>query len=327
MLRVGVIGVGHMGWLHARNSKASSACRLTALLDTDRVRLTRAATEFDAAAVDGLDELADACDAVVVAAPTVRHHEIVTECLARGTHVFVEKPLAATPEEGESLVARALESGRVLAVGQVERFNPAFRAVAPDIVRPLFIEAHRLAPFVPRSIDVDVISDLMIHDIDLVLAVHPRDEERIDASGVPVLTGREDIANARIAFTDGAVANLTASRVSRERMRRIRFFLPSAYVSLDLLLRTGEVVRLAADPREWLARGELPPASALIERRTFGPYPEANPLADELLDFVTACERGTPPMVGVEAANRALRLSSSVQAKVAEHLRKIRGRR
>lgn len=327
MLRIGVIGVGHMGWLHARNLKAMPACRLTALLDPDSARTARAALEFDARVVGDLDTLAGACDAVVVAAPTSEHHILVTECLARGLHVFVEKPLAATPAEGAALATRAEAGDRVLAVGHVERFNPAFRAVADRIESPLFVEAHRLAPFVPRSIDVDVVTDLMIHDIDLLLAVHASATSRVDASGVPVLTGKEDIANARIAFEDGAVANLTASRVSRERLRRIRFFVPRAYVSIDLLKRAAEVLELAADPREWLARGELPPAGALIARRTVGPFPDANPLADEVADFVAACVGDASPLVGVRDGLRALELAARVQDEVRDHLLKIRSRR
>jgi len=327
MIRIGVIGVGHMGWLHARTAQGHPDAQLTAILDPETERTTRAASEFETEVVSSLDALAERCDAVVVAVPTLLHHAVVFDCLDRGLHVLVEKPIAATVSEGEDLTARAREVDRVLAVGHVERFNPVFMALEGEIDRPVFVEAHRLAPFVPRSIDVDVILDLMIHDIDLLLACHSPDVERVDASGVPVVTGREDIANARIAFTDGAVANLTASRVSRERMRRIRFFAGRTYLSLDLLRREGEVVRLVADPREWIARGEVPPASALLERREFTAPADANPLRDELSDFLAAIESNGRARVSGGDGTRALELALAIREQVLAGLRRIRGTR
>jgi len=214
----------------------------------------------------------------------------------------------------------------VLALGHVERFNPVFDALREFITRPLFIEAHRLAPFVPRSMDVDVVLDLMIHDLDLTLAVIDPGTavERVDASGVPVVTPREDITNARIAFGDGRVANLTASRVSQERMRRIRYFSADrAYIALDLLRRTGEVMRLAGDPTEWLARGETPPMSELLERRSVGPFPDVNPLADELGDFLAAIDGTAAPRVSGADGRRALDLALIIHGRVTEQLRKV----
>lgn len=325
MIRVGLVGVGHMGRLHARNLVASQNASLVAVLDADTARAQRAAQDFGAEAVGGVAELEGKVDAVVIAAPTVAHHDTATEALAHGLHVFLEKPIAATSDEARAIVARADEVGKVLAIGQVERWNPAHLALAEYIEAPLFIEAHRLAPFVPRSLDVDVILDLMIHDLDLVLAHQPAPPEAVAAAGVPVVTAREDIANARLAFPTGAVANLTASRVSRERMRRVRFFTASrTYVALDLLRRTGEVIRLAGDPSRWMATGEIPPAQEMLERHTVGPFPDANPLADELEDFLAAVRDGRPPLVPGAAGAAALTVALEVRERVTAQLRKVR---
>jgi len=295
-------------------------------MDIDPERAERAAAEFGAVAVRSLAELAEHCDVAIVAVPTSAHAETGIECLERGLDVLLEKPIAGTLAEARALASAAARTSRRLAVGHVERFNPVFRTLGPHVSAPLFVEAHRLAPFVPRSVDVDVVLDLMIHDVDLLLSVVPPSVsvERVDASGVPVLTAREDIANARITFTNGLVANLTASRVSRERLRRIRFFSAArVYVALDLLGRTGETVRLAADPREWLARGEMPPLGNLLEETRVGPFPDANPLADELGDFLGACETGAPVSVDASAATRALEIALEVRSQVAAGLRRV----
>lgn len=325
MIRVALVGVGHMGRLHARNLVASENASLVAVLDADPVRAQRSGQDFEADVVARVAELEGRADAVVIAAPTVAHHDAAIEALDHGLHVFLEKPIAATSAEADAIVARAEATGKVLAIGQVERWNPAHLALAEYVDAPLFIEAHRLAPFVPRSLDVDVILDLMIHDLDLVLAHQPAAPESVAAAGVPVVTAREDIANARLAFPTGAVANLTASRVSRERMRRVRFFTASrSYVALDLLRRTGEVIRLAGDPTRWMATGEIPPASEMLERRTVGPFPDANPLADELHDFLDAIAAGRPPLVPGAAGAAALTVALEVRERVTEQLRKVR---
>jgi predicted dehydrogenase len=299
--------------------------RLAAVIDADPARAQRASQDFSAAAVGGIHELGGRADAVVIAAPTVCHHDASMAALDEGLHVFLEKPIAATTDEAAAITRRAHEVGKVLAVGHVERWNPAHLALAEHVEAPLFIEAHRLAPFVPRSLDVDVILDLMIHDLDLVLSHQPRSPEGVEAAGVPVVTAREDIANARLAFPTGAVANLTASRVSRERMRRIRFFTASrSYVALDLLRRTGEVIRLAGDPTRWLATGEIPPASEMLTRHTVGPFPDANPLADELVDFVRAIRDQRPPLVSGEAGTAALTVALDIRERVTAQLRKVR---
>ncbi len=326
MIRVGVIGVGHMGWLHARTVPSLESCRLAAVHDIDAPRAARAAQDFGAAAAASLDELAAICDAAIVAVPTSDHHAVATRCLERGLHVLVEKPVAETCEQADDLVRSAARAGRIVCVGHVERFNPVFRAIRERITRPLFVEAHRLAPFVARSLDVDVILDLMIHDLDLILALHGGEVDRVDASGVPVITEREDIASARITFRDGAVANVTASRVSREKMRRIRFFSARAYHSLDLLNRRIESVRLLTDAGGRVEIEAARPARPRIERQELGPVPDANPLADEIADFVGAIRSGRQPQVDAAAGGRALALALSVRRRVAEHLALLRGR-
>jgi predicted dehydrogenase len=324
MLRVGVVGAGHMGWLHARQLVALDDVQFSAIHDPIAARAERVAQEFSAEVVPSASAVVETSDAVIIAAPTPLHHEIAVTCIEGGRHVLVEKPIAASVEDALDLVERAERANVILGVAHVERFNPAFRAARSRIGAPVFIEAHRLAPFVPRSIDVDVILDLMIHDLDLLLSTVKGDPERVDGAGVPVITPREDIANARVAFTTGAVANLTASRVSREKMRRIRFFTSSAYVSIDLLGRSGEAIRLAADPMEWIARGETPPPSALLERDVFGPMPDANPLLDQANDFVTAIrESGSPEVTGRDGT-RALALALTIGERVAEQLARVK---
>lgn len=204
------------------------------LVDIDIARAEALGQELGVPATADLDAVLSEVDAVSIAAPTEAHFSIGVRCLEAGASLLVEKPLTRTTEEGAELVRLAKAAGKVLAVGHVERFNPAFRAVRSELGRPRFIESHRLAPFVPRSLDIDVVQDLMIHDLDLVLSLVPAPIESLDAVGVPVLTPGADIANARLRFGDGTVANLTASRVSRERVRKIRFFGPQQYHSLDL---------------------------------------------------------------------------------------------
>lgn len=264
-LPVAVIGCGHLGTFHARLYRELPGVELRAVMDTVP---EKARALGESLGVPGMTDLAAALRgvrAVSVATPTVTHEAVTAACLRAGCAVLVEKPIAATAEEGERMVRAAEERGLPLAVGHVERFNPAFRAAAERVGRPRFIEAHRLATFVPRSLDVDVVLDLMIHDLDLTLALVPSAVESVDAVGVPVLTAEEDIANARLRFADGTVANLTASRVSRERVRKIRFFGERRYVSLDLMERRAEEVVLEeAGGGAGLAAGAASGSSAAV---------------------------------------------------------------
>lgn len=244
-VRVGVVGLGHLGTHHARAWSRIEEVERVGGYDPSPEARERAERELGLRIFDSLDPLLDACDLVSIAAPTPEHADLTDLAIARGLHVLVEKPMAAHPEEAERMLASARRAGVALYVGHVERHNPAVQASLPHLHSPRFIEAHRLAPPVARGLDVDVVLDLMIHDLDLALLATRSRVAEIHAVGVPVLTSRIDIANARIVFESGCVANLTASRISREKVRKIRFFESSEYLSIDCLNRTVEAYRLA----------------------------------------------------------------------------------
>lgn len=241
---MGVIGVGSLGFHHARLLCAIPSVEVSGAYDIRADRLAEVAGALGVPAFGSADALLDAVDACVIAVPTEAHESIAVEALDRGVHVLIEKPIAPTLEAADRIVAAAERSGAIIQIGHVERFNGALRACEPYLDQPLFVESHRLAPFGPRGTDVAVVLDLMIHDVDLVLSLMRRPVVSVAAVGVPVLTSSPDIANARLEFAGGGVANLTASRVSVERMRKIRFFQRSGYISLDLAAGTGEYLRL-----------------------------------------------------------------------------------
>ena len=313
-LRVGVLGVGHLGSHHARAWSRIEGIEPVGAYDPDPAARERAERELSLTPFDSIEALADSCDLVSIAAPTPDHAELTRFCLARGLHVLVEKPMASTAAEGESMLAMARVEKRALFVGQVERFNPAVQASRPFLKSPRFIEAHRLAPIVPRGIDVDVILDLMIHDLDLALWLTRSRVERVDAVGVPVLTPRIDIANARLTFASGCVANLTASRVSREKIRKIRFFEANEYLSIDCLNRTVEAYTLKpADsdrPEDLLRR--IRPLPITVEAR--------DPLESELTHFLALTREPEGSWEETEVALEALRVAEEVRAQAARNL-------
>jgi predicted dehydrogenase len=243
-LRVGVAGVGSLGYHHARILSTMTGIRCSGVHDTNGKRLADVAAEFGCAAHAELDVLIEASDAIIIAVPTIAHEAVAVAALERGVHVLIEKPIAASLDAADRILSAARQSGALVQIGHVERFNAALRACEPYLEEPLFVESHRLAPFGPRGTDVAVVLDLMIHDLDLVLSLMKRPVTAVSAVGVPVLTPSVDIANARLEFEGGGVANLTASRVSLERMRKIRFFQRSGYISLDLAAGRGEYLRL-----------------------------------------------------------------------------------
>ena len=230
-----VVGVGHMGRFHARKVRELPETELAAVVELDPARRIERARELGVPGVASLAEVVSEIDAAVVAVPTVAHAKVVGEALALGLDVLVEKPIAATLAEAEKLLAQARECGSIVQVGHLEWFNSAMQRVADQITRPAFIESHRLGPFPHRATDVDVVRDLMIHDLDLVQRMVGEEPERIESIGVAVVTSKVDIANARLSFPGGCIANLTASRVSPQPMRKLRFFQPDGYVSVDLL--------------------------------------------------------------------------------------------
>jgi len=298
-LRVGVVGVGALGRHHARLLSQIDTAKLAGVYDTDAARAGAVAAEFGTRAHASLAALLEAVDAVTVAVPTPAHADVGLAALARSRHVLMEKPLSTTVAEADALVEAAAGRRLVLQVGHVERFNRALRGAAAYLQDPRFITIERLAPFQPRGTDVAVILDLMIHDLDLVLEIVRADVSEVRAVGIPLLTPHVDIVNARREFTNGAVATVTASRVARERTRKVRIFQPSGYFSLDLGAGNGQFYRLHAD---WKRRE----AGSLEEIVEVIPIdaPEAEPLRLELESFIRAV-RGEGEIVVSGAAGRA----------------------
>jgi len=315
-LRVGVWGVGAWGEKHARVWRALQDAGMDVDLrgvhDRDGARARAVAAQHGCAAFESPAALLREVDAVSVTVPTVAHREAAVAALAQGCHVLVEKPMAVTVAEADAMLQAARSAGRVLQVGQVERFNPALAAARARIRRPKFIEAHRLAVFQPRSLDIDVVFDLMIHDVDIVLELTAQIPDSVSAVGVAVLSPSEDIANARLEFPDGCVANLTASRVSQERLRRIRFFQSDAYVSVDLFERTGDVVSVSGPVK---AVGPFPVAAALAGiRRARLEVPDGEPLRLELEAFARSVRGQGEGAASGWAGREALRVAEEVRA-------------
>jgi predicted dehydrogenase len=300
-LRVGVVGVGHLGRHHARILSSLTGVALVAVVDTNRARADEIAAAnltrplYDAADLLGL------VDAVTIAVPTARHRDIAMPFLTSGVPVLVEKPVARSLPEADEMVGAARAAGVAFAVGHTERFNPAVETARPLLVDPRFIEVHRLGTFPERSLDIDVIFDLMIHDLDVVLSLIRADVTSIEAVGVPVLTERVDIANARLSFANGCIANITASRISRDRVRKIRFFQPAAYLSIDYAAQKVEMWRLVQ------GNGDGPSIQGGEMNVT-----NEEPLKRELADFVDAVVSRRAPMVTGEQGRRALALAQQI---------------
>jgi predicted dehydrogenase len=311
-LRAGVWGVGVWGEKHARVYQALEGAELVGVHDRDPARAREVAARYSTRVFDTPDALLEACEAVSVATPTVAHLEAVERACAAGRHVLVEKPMAVTVAEADAMCDAARRGGVVLQVGQVERFNPALLAVKPLVQAPKFVEAHRLALFQPRSLDVDVVFDLMIHDIDAVLHFVGRTPRELSAVGVAVLSQNEDIANARLEFDDGCVANLTASRVSQERLRRIRFFTANAYVSVDLFEKKADAF-VIADPGSFKP-GTVDPLALLAGiRRTKVEAAAGEPLTLELEAFIRSLREGGPGAASADEGRDALRVAEEVR--------------
>ncbi|HEY0024728.1 MAG TPA: Gfo/Idh/MocA family oxidoreductase [Longimicrobium sp.] len=319
MTRAGVLGVGSLGFHHARILRDVSGAEMAGVWDDDPARLAHVAQELGVRAFRSRDELLESVDAAVVAVPTTAHAEVALAALHAGVHLLIEKPIAHTLEEANAIVSTAAAKGLTVQTGHVERFNGALRACEPYLEDPRFVESHRLAPFNPRGTDVAVVLDLMIHDIDLVLGLVGRGVESLDAIGVPVLTPSADIANARINFENGAVANITASRVSFEKMRKVRFFQQSGYISLDLAAGTGEFLRLKPGAR--LPEGsELGMAALLgVVERVELKGDGAEPLRAELEAWVKAVRGEGPLVVSGEAGRDALAVALRIMERIEQH--------
>jgi len=299
-VRIGVIGVGHLGQHHARLLASMDGVELVGICDINRARGDEIAAKFGAPAFGESRELLGRVDAVTVAVPTVAHLDVALPFLQAGVATLVEKPIAPSVADADRLVEAAERGGAMLATGHTERFNPAVAAALPIISEPRFIEIHRLGTFPERSLDIDVIFDLMIHDLDLLLSVVRSEVTGIEAVGVNVLTPKADIANARLRFASGCIANVTASRISRERVRKARFFQSDAYVSIDYAAQELEVFRLMKNgPRPLIHGGEVEVATE-------------EPLRRELADFVEAVRSGRRPGVTGRDGRLALELATRV---------------
>jgi predicted dehydrogenase len=305
-LRVGVVGVGHLGRHHARILSSLPDVDLCAVVDVNRARAEEIAAANHTHPLFDYHDILGRVDAVTIAVPTELHREIAVPFLSAGIPVLVEKPMAGSLDEADAMIAAAASADVVLAVGQTERFNPAVEAARPLLSDPRFIEVHRLGTFPERSLDIDVVFDLMIHDLDVVLSLVNADVDSIEAVGVPVLTGRVDIANARLRFTNGCIANLTASRISRDRVRKIRLFQRAAYLSIDYAAQKVELWRLVK------GNGALP----AIEGGNVDVIGE-EPLKRELADFVDAVVSRRAPAVTGEEGRRALALADAIVRKMA----------
>ncbi|MGB7552903.1 MAG: Gfo/Idh/MocA family oxidoreductase [Candidatus Korobacteraceae bacterium] len=332
-LRVGVVGAGAFGRNHARvyhelQSDPSQNIEFAGIVDIDFARAQTVAKEFGVTAFRSLDAfIASDVEACSVAVPTAAHLEVARHLMQNGVDVLIEKPLAATVAEADELIAIAERHKRIAQVGHLERFNPAVRATFPLLTQPMFFEVHRLSVFSPRSLDVDVILDLMIHDLDIVLAFVQSPVKEVRAVGLPILSQKVDIANVRMEFESGCVANFTASRVSTERVRKLRFFQPRQYVSLDYSRQ--DVLVLTVDELQLDPAGMDPfnparvAASALPGITPFRPAVEQQePLRAELSSFLRAVRNCTQPEVTLEDGRRALALAMQVVDAIAEHSRR-----
>lgn len=292
--------------------------------DSNAERQALVASDLGVAPFGCMEALLDVADAIVVAVPTDAHEEVAVAALERGVHVLIEKPIAPSLDAADRILAAAERGGAIVQIGHIERFNAAVMAAEPYLEEPLFVESHRMAPFVPRSIDVPVVLDLMIHDVDLVQTIVGQQVTEISATGIPVLTEQVDIANARLGFSGGAVANLTASRVSFERLRKLRIFQRSGYLSLNLAEGTGEFLRLKRDLPAFTSESlsEGPPVGGLEDLVERIPLKGdgAEPLLRELQSFREAvCEEGVPVVDGAQG-RAALELSLSIQDRIKSHV-------
>ena len=316
-LQVAVVGVGYLGQHHARVYAEMDSVELVGVADTDAARANEIAERFGVPAFGDYRELAPRVDAVNVVSPTVTHHEIARFFLQASVDVLLEKPMTTTIAEAEELIAIGEAEKRILQVGHIERFNGAVRELARLVKNPGFIEAHRLGTFVGRATDVDVVLDLMIHDIDIILSLVPSAVKDVRASGVPVITPNVDIANARLEFENGCVANVTASRVSTTPQRKTRFFQPDTYISLDFQEQKVDCYRRVGDPRDYL-KGQ--PPRIVQEQVTIS---KEEPLKVELESFIHAVRHRQRPLVSGEEGLKALQVATDIMAAIQSSARRM----
>jgi predicted dehydrogenase len=322
MLKIGVIGAGHLGKIHIQQWKEVPSVQLIGFFDPSDEQAEKAIAEYKVIRYTDVDALIQDADALDIVAPTTNHYEIAKKCLLAGKHFFIEKPLANTLEEGRELVKLVKEAGIKCQVGHVERYNPAYLALSEEVLQPMFIEAHRLAQFNPRGTDVSVILDLMIHDIDIVMHLVKSPVRRISASGVSVISETADIANARIEFDNGCVANLTASRISLKKMRKLRLFQRDAYISVDFLDKKTEVVRLKEDTGSRNMFDfplDMPNGDKKIISVQMPEVTPSNAIRAELAEFTDAIINDKPVRVSVYDGYQAMDVAHQILKKMSLH--------
>jgi len=315
MLKAGVLGAGHLGKIHLRLLNQSDKYELVGFYDADEINAKKVEAEFGFKYFDSIDDLIDAVDMVDIVTPTLSHYDCAINAISKGKHIFIEKPITNTVKEAENIRELLAKHSLRGQVGHVERFNPAFIAVKDKLENPMFIETHRLAEFNPRGTDVPVVLDLMIHDIDIILSVVPSKVKHVSAKGVSVLSETPDIANARLEFENGCVANLTASRISLKNMRKTRFFQKDAYISVDFLEKKCEVVKMKDAPETPGDFDMILQNAEGIKKQIYFDNPEIsdnNAILDELETFAHAINTNTQPIVTLHDGTEALRVATQI---------------
>jgi len=315
MLKAGVLGAGHLGKIHLRLLQESKKFELVGFFDPFTENAKKVAKEFGYKLFDSVEELIAAVEVVDIVTPTLSHFECAKKAIEKGRHIFIEKPITKTVLEAEAIKTLASQFHVQGQVGHVERFNPAFTAVKDKIDTPMFIETHRLAEFNPRGTDVPVVLDLMIHDIDIILSVVNSKVKNVHASGISVISETPDIANARIEFENGCVANLTASRISMKNMRKTRFFQKDAYISVDFLEKKSEIVRMKDVPNNPDEFAMILQNAEGVKKQIYFDNPEVennNAILDELESFADAINNGTRPVVSLRQGAEALRVAQMI---------------
>ncbi|KAA3613208.1 MAG: gfo/Idh/MocA family oxidoreductase [Calditrichaeota bacterium] len=330
-LKVAVIGTGHLGKLHAKLFKQVEQAELIGIYDQDQNKAQELAKELECKSFDSIEQLIDSVDALNIVTPTTTHHEIAKMALNKKKHIFIEKPITKTEKEAQDLIRLAKEQNCIIQVGHIERFNASMLALEDVAINPVFVEAHRLASFNPRGTDVAVILDLMIHDLDLILHLVKSKPVKVDASGVGVVSTNVDIANARIEFENGCVANVTASRISAKKMRKMRIFQRNAYISLDFTDGFSEIFYLPEPGQASFKDSAMAFSLGQIDQGdqkrdinyTKLQRKDVNPLLNELASFVDSVQNNKPVAVSAEDGLEALKLANAVLEKIAQHQKKL----
>ena len=319
MLKIGIFGAGHLGKIHLKIAENSNIFELVGFHDSDFNVVNKILKEFDYKFFENPDALINSVDVVSIITPTISHFKIAKKAIKASKHLFIEKPIAQTDDEANTLVNLAIDYKVLGQVGHVERFNPAYQSIKSILINPMFIEAHRLAEFNPRGTDVSVILDLMIHDIDIVLSLVDSPIKRIDASGVAVISKTPDICNARVTFENGCVANFTASRISMKKMRKTRFFQKEAYIALDYLTKKVEVVKIKNAPKQTDDLSILLTNAEGDKKQIYFEIPkidEINPIQEELEDFAKSINKNKRPTISLKDGAYALKVAHQIIARI-----------